>query len=309
MVTYLKQGKSDADVAEADAKVRGIVEDILSDIEKRGDAAVRELSEKFDGFTREEFRLSEDEIKAAVSKVPQTDIEDIEFAQKQVPTSLRNKRNACRTWKSKPCRACSGPSQYSGKFGRLLRAGREVSDGCLRPYDVLTASVAGVRRIVASAPPQDGEPHPAIVAAMHMGGRTRFWCSAVSRRSVRWRSGPSLSPASTCWLAPAICLSPTKRLVRPGRDRPIRRPDGDDHCGRKRRCGNLCCGFAGPGGTRADISRVSDYKFPQAGGRDHGRGRTPTRDPADRRYRERCVAGLRHRDCLRQRRRNGGSGR
>ena len=55
MVTYLKQGKSDADVAEADAKVRGIVEDILSDIEKRGDAAVRELSEKFDGFTREEF--------------------------------------------------------------------------------------------------------------------------------------------------------------------------------------------------------------------------------------------------------------
>ena len=84
MVTYLKQGKSDADVAEADAKVRGIVEDILSDIEKRGDAAVRELSEKFDGSTREEFRLSEDEIKAAVSKVPQTDIEDIEFAQNQV---------------------------------------------------------------------------------------------------------------------------------------------------------------------------------------------------------------------------------
>ncbi len=84
MVTYLKQGKSDADIAEADAKVRGIVEHILSDIEKRGDAAVRELSEKFDGFTREEFRLSEDEIKVAVSKVPQTDIEDIEFAQKQV---------------------------------------------------------------------------------------------------------------------------------------------------------------------------------------------------------------------------------
>ncbi len=171
MVTYLKQGKSDADVAEADAKVRGIVEDILSDIEKRGDAAVRELSEKFDGFTREEFRLSEDEIKVAVSKVPQTDIEDIEFAQKQV-------RNFARKQKE-----CLQDLEVETMPGVIL-GHRNIpvnSVGCYVPggkypmvasahMSVLTASVAGVRRIVASAPPQDGEPHPAIVAAMHMGG-------------------------------------------------------------------------------------------------------------------------------------------
>ena len=171
MVTYLKQGKSDADVAEADAKVRGIVEDILSDIEKRGDAAVRELSEKFDGFTREEFRLSEDEIKAAVSKVPQTDIEDIEFAQKQV-------RNFAQKQKE-----CLQDLEVETMPGVIL-GHRNIpvnSVGCYVPggkypmvasahMSVLTASVAGVRRIVASAPPQDGEPHPAIVAAMHMGG-------------------------------------------------------------------------------------------------------------------------------------------
>ena len=171
MVTYLKQGKSDADVAEADAKVRGIVEDILSDIEKRGDAAVRELSEKFDGFTREEFRLSEDEIKTAVSKVPQTDIEDIEFAQKQV-------RNFAQKQKE-----CLQDLEVETMPGVIL-GHRNIpvnSVGCYVPggkypmvasahMSVLTASVAGVRRIVASAPPQDGEPHPAIVAAMHMGG-------------------------------------------------------------------------------------------------------------------------------------------
>ena len=155
MVTYLKQGKSDADVAEADAKVRGIVEDILSDIEKRGDAAVRELSEKFDGFTREEFRLSEDEIKAAVSKVPQTDIEDIEFAQKQV-------RNFAQKQKE-----CLQDLEVETMPGVIL-GHRNIpvnSVGCYVPggkypmvasahMSVLTASVAGVQRIVASGPPQ-----------------------------------------------------------------------------------------------------------------------------------------------------------
>ena len=70
MITYLKKGKSDAAVAEADAKVQGIVEEILVDIEKRGDVAVRELSEKFDGYAPERFQLSDDEIRAAMSKVP-----------------------------------------------------------------------------------------------------------------------------------------------------------------------------------------------------------------------------------------------
>jgi len=171
MATYLKQGKSDADVAEADAKVRGIVEDILGDIEKRGDAAVRELSEKFDGFSREDFRLSEDEIKAAVAKVPQTDIEDIQFAQKQV-------RNFAQKQKE-----CLQDLEVETMPGVIL-GHRNIpvnSVGCYVPggkypmvasahMSVLTASVAGVKRIVASAPPQDGEPHPAIVAAMHMGG-------------------------------------------------------------------------------------------------------------------------------------------
>ena len=171
MIAYLKQGKSDADVAEADAKVRGIVEGILSDIEKRGDAAVRDLSEKFDGYTPVKLRLSEDEIRTAIAKVPQSDIEDIEFAQKQI-------RNFAEKQKE-----CLQDLEVETMPGVIL-GHRNIpvnSVGCYVPggkypmvasahMSVLTASVAGVKRIVASAPPQDGEPHPAIVAAMHMGG-------------------------------------------------------------------------------------------------------------------------------------------
>ncbi len=84
MIPYLKRGKSDADVAEADAKVRATVESILADIDKRGDTAVRELAEKFDGHAPENFRLSDDDIGAAIAKVSRDDIADIEFAQAQV---------------------------------------------------------------------------------------------------------------------------------------------------------------------------------------------------------------------------------
>ena len=171
MITYLKQGKSDADVAEADAKVRGIVEDILADIEKRGDTAVRELSEKFDGYAPERFRLSEDEIRTAMGKVAQTDIEDIQFAQAQI-------RNFAEKQKE-----CLQDLEVETMPGVIL-GHRNIpvnSVGCYVPggkypmvasahMSVLTASVAGVKRILASAPPQDGEPHPAIVAAMQMGG-------------------------------------------------------------------------------------------------------------------------------------------
>ena len=171
MITYLKQGKSDADVAEADAKVRGIVEDILADIEKRGDTAVRELSEKFDGYAPERFRLNEDEICTAMGKVAQTDIEDIQFAQAQI-------RNFAEKQKE-----CLQDLEVETMPGVIL-GHRNIpvnSVGCYVPggkypmvasahMSVLTASVAGVKRILASAPPQDGEPHPAIVAAMQMGG-------------------------------------------------------------------------------------------------------------------------------------------
>ena len=171
MITYLKRGKSAADVAEADAVVRETVEGILAEIDRRGDAAVRALAEKFDGHAPERFLLTRDEIDAAVAKVSPGDLADIEFAQAQV-RGFAEKQKAC----LRDLEVETLPGVVLGHKHLPVNA-----VGCYVPggkypmvasahMSVVTAKVAGVKRIVASAPPQDGEPHPAIVAAMHLAG-------------------------------------------------------------------------------------------------------------------------------------------
>ncbi len=170
-ITHLKSGKPEAERAEDDAKTRATVESILKDIETRGDAAISELSQKYDGVTRPAFRLTASEIEAAVNRVSSRDMEDIRFAQDQIRRFAQAQRASMTDievetlpgvilgHKNIPVQSvgCYVPG---GKFPMVASA----------HMSVLTASVAGVPRIVASAPPVKGEPHPAIVAAMHMGG-------------------------------------------------------------------------------------------------------------------------------------------
>ena len=84
MAKWLKEGKSEKEIVEADAEVKKTVEKILQDVTSRGDQAVRELSEKFDNYSPDNFILSEDEIQIAISKVSKRDLDDIKFAQTQV---------------------------------------------------------------------------------------------------------------------------------------------------------------------------------------------------------------------------------
>ena len=177
MITNIKQGKSQTERAEDDAEVRSTVEGILSDIETRGDTAVRELSQKFDNYAPEKFRLSPSEIDAAINKVSTRDMEDIEFAQTQIRRFAEAQRTSMKDieietlpgvilgHKNIPVQSvgCYVPG---GKFPMVASA----------HMSVLTASVAGVPRIISSAPPQNGEPHPAIVAAMHKGGAHEIYC-------------------------------------------------------------------------------------------------------------------------------------
>lgn len=170
-IRYLKEGKSALERSEDDAKVRQIVETTLSDIEARGDAAVRELAEKFDNYSPPSYRLSESEIQALISEVSPRDIEDIKFAQAQVRQFAEAQRASMQDievetlpgvilgHKNIPVQSvgCYVPA---GKFPMVASA----------HMSVLTASVAGVPRIVASTPPFQGKPNPAVIAAMHMGG-------------------------------------------------------------------------------------------------------------------------------------------
>ena len=171
MIRYLKTSISAQARAEDDAQVRATVEDLLADIDNNGDVAVRRLSEKFDQYSPPAFRLSESEIETAMSKVSRREMDDIKFAQKQIRRFAEAQRASMTDievetmpgvilgHKNIPVQSvgCYVPG---GKFPMVASA----------HMSVLTASVAGVPRIVASAPPQNGEPHPAIVTAMKLGG-------------------------------------------------------------------------------------------------------------------------------------------
>ena len=177
MAKWIKEGKSESEIIEADAKVKATVEAILFDVGKRGDLAVRELSKKFDNYEPDNFILSEQEIEKAISKVSKRDIDDIQFAQSQV-RNFATKQLEC----IKDLEVETLPGVILGHKNIPMNA-----VGCYVPggkypmvasahMSVLTAKVAGVKKITASAPPQGGEPHPAIVAAMHMGGADKILC-------------------------------------------------------------------------------------------------------------------------------------
>ncbi len=170
-ITHLKTGKPESERADDDAKVRATVEDVLKDIETRGDAAVRDLSVKFDKYDPPAFRLSASEIEAAMAKVSKRDMDDIHFAQTQIRRFAEAQRASMTDVEIETL-----PGVVLGHRNIPVQ-----SVGCYVPggkfpmvasahMSVLTATVAGVPRIIASAPPVKGAPHPAIVAAMHMGG-------------------------------------------------------------------------------------------------------------------------------------------
>ena len=170
-IRYLKEGKPQTERAEDDAKVRAIVESTLADIEKRGDEAVRELAEKFDNYSPASYKLTEDEIQELIAQVSPRDMEDIKFAHDQVRKFAEAQRASMTDIEVEPM-----PGVILGHKNIPVQ-----SVGCYVPagkfpmvasahMSVLTASVAGVPRIVAATPPFQGKPNPAVVAAMHLGG-------------------------------------------------------------------------------------------------------------------------------------------
>ena len=170
-IEYLKSGKPDAERAEDDAKTRAAVEATLADIEARGDAAVRDLSEKFDDYSPPSFRLSPEEIEALIAQLSPQELHDIEFAQEQVRNFAKAQRDSMLDIEVEPM-----PGVILGHKNIPVQ-----SVGCYVPggkfpmvasahMSVATASVAGVPRIIACTPPFKGKPNPAVIAAMHLGG-------------------------------------------------------------------------------------------------------------------------------------------
>jgi sulfopropanediol 3-dehydrogenase len=177
MARILKHGITETAAAEADAAVRATVETIIADVAKRGDAAVRDYSERFDKWSPASFALSKAQIDAAYDALPKQTVDDIAFAQEQVRNFAQIQKDALRDvevetlpgivlgHKNLPVNAvgCYVPG---GKYPLVASA----------HMSVVTAKVAGVKRIATVAPPFEGKPNPAIVVAQHMAGADEIYC-------------------------------------------------------------------------------------------------------------------------------------
>ncbi|MDM0117673.1 histidinol dehydrogenase [Variovorax sp. J22R133] len=177
MIQVIKSGQTAQAKAGNQAQVRATVEGILGDIEQRGDAAVREYSQKFDQWAPESFRLTQAQIDACIAGLPAQTLEDIRFAQTQIRRFAEIQKASMHDVEVETL-----PGVVLGHRNIPVN-----SVGCYIPggkypliasahMSVLTAKVAGVKRVIAAAPPFEGKPCPEIVAAMHLAGADEIYC-------------------------------------------------------------------------------------------------------------------------------------
>jgi len=170
-IRYLKKGKSVDEKAQADAKVQDTVKGILADIAERKDAAVRDLSQSFDGWNPDDFRLSGAQIEEIVATLPEQAVDDIKFAQKQIGRFAQAQRNALQDVEIEtiPGVILGHRNIPVNSVGCYVPGGRYPMVASAH-MSVLTAKVAGVKRVVACTPPIKGEMPAATIAAMHFAG-------------------------------------------------------------------------------------------------------------------------------------------
>jgi sulfopropanediol 3-dehydrogenase len=176
MIRRIKTGQSAEAKAENSAQVRHTVEGILGDIAARGGAAVREFSQKFDQWSPPRFRLTPDEIADCVRSIPSSTIEDIKFAQAQIRNFALAQRDCIKDLEIEtlPGVVLGHRNIPVNSVGCYIPGGRYPMVASAH-MSVVTARAAGVKRIISCAPPFGGKPHPAIVAAMHLGGADEIY--------------------------------------------------------------------------------------------------------------------------------------
>ncbi len=177
MARWLKTGITEETKRARDAQVRATVTEILDDIEHRGDEAVREMSIRFDNWDRDDFRLSDAEVAAAVAEIPDETLDDVRFAQAQIRNFAQIQRDSMHDVEAEtlPGVILGHRNIPVGSVGCYVPGGKYPLVASAH-MSVVTAKVAGVERIATCAPPFQGRPASAIVAAQHLGGADEIYC-------------------------------------------------------------------------------------------------------------------------------------
>lgn len=175
-VRFIKEGIDVSAKLEIDARVQETVAKTIRDVEGRGDEAVRELSQKFDGYAPEGFRLSEEEIETLIAEVAEDDLAAIKFSLEQVTKFARAQRASLQDveLETYPGVILGHKNIPLNNVGCYVPGGRYpmVASALM---SVATAKVAGVKRVIACTPPKGGKPYPATVAAMALAGADEIY--------------------------------------------------------------------------------------------------------------------------------------
>lgn len=175
-VRQLKAGMDSEQLASDNVKVRETVSAIIADVRSRGDDAVREYSEKFDGWAPQSYRLSDADIERCVASVSQRDKDDIAFAQTQIRAFALKQRAALQDVEVEtlPGVVLGHKNTPVNSVGCYVPGGKYPMVASAH-MSVITAKAAGVKRVIATAPAFKGEPNAAIVTAMHMAGADEIY--------------------------------------------------------------------------------------------------------------------------------------
>ena len=177
MARHLKQGRTPEQATADRDKIRQLVTGILADMEKRGEAALREISERLDRWCPPSFRLSEQAIEDCLAQLSRRNLDDIRFAQAQVRNFAQAQRSSIRDVEVEtlPGVILGHKNMPVDSVGCYVPGGKYPLVASAH-MSVVTAKVAGVPRVIAASPPYNGQPSPAVVAAMHLGGADEIYC-------------------------------------------------------------------------------------------------------------------------------------
>jgi sulfopropanediol 3-dehydrogenase len=178
MITVIKSGRQVEDSAADQKKTQHIVEGILDDIRARKDDAIRELSKKFDNWSPSSFRLSDDQIQEIISSVSDQTIHDIKWAQSQVRRFAQIQKSTLRDIEIEtiPGVVLGHKNLPVNSVGCYVPGGRYPMVASAH-MSVLTAKVAGVKKVIACTPPDPKTKMPPAetVAAMYLAGADEIY--------------------------------------------------------------------------------------------------------------------------------------
>lgn len=176
MVKYIKQGKSETDIKTENSAIKRSVEAIIKEIETKRDVALREYSRLFDNWSPGSFRLTDEQVKEVIDRVPKQVILDIKFAQQQIRFFAEQQRNSLNDIEVETL-----PGVFLGhknipvnSVGCYIPGGRYAMVASAH-MSIITAKVAGVKRIIACTPPINGQIPDATICAMHLAGADEIY--------------------------------------------------------------------------------------------------------------------------------------